>query len=628
MRAKPSLLGACLLLIAVAAPAQTLPTNFFNDALVTTGLTEPSGMCFLPDGRILVCEQRTAAIKVWAGGATMSTLGTVPGVNSSGNEQGVLSVVADASWPARPYIYVWFDSNASSNLHLAMFTVSGDVSIPTSTNLTLGAQYNIITDVPDVAPNHNGGSLRFGNDGKLYLSIGDDASGCPAQDPSSFVGCVLRLDVSSLPGVGAGPPAKSTLIPAGNPFSGPTDNARLCWAYGLRNPFRFHIDPVTGWLYIADVGQNLWEEVDECTTGGQNFGWPWLEGNAAYSTCTGTQPSSVAPIVVWPHSGSAAIIGLGRYRNPVSGAWAFGSSYEGDYFYTDYYYGIIRRLKWTGSAWVTPAQVAGQPNATDWATGFASISDAARGPDGALYYLKQFGPGSLNRIRSNPNAPTLSIVSGNNQPGNAGRALSNPLVARLMTVSGSPIANTTVNFIVTAGGGSVNPASVLTDSQGYAQTAYTMGATYLGNPTINATSSGATAVTFSEVWRGLTVSYSSAFNFISITVRHSQTNSPVTLCWQTPPPTGPYVTTNWGSVWTSVLSPVAGFGALDGLGLLGPPNPAIRTPANSTTWTYSASGLPPQGMVPFLFQAYAVDTSLYPTDPAFMISNTVTVTIN
>jgi glucose/arabinose dehydrogenase len=624
---------AAVLLVACSfGRAQVVPTTFFHDQLVP-GLTEPVGMAFLPDGRLLVIEQRTAAIKVWIGGATASLVGTVTGVNSAGNEQGLLSIAVDPGWPARPYVYVWFNSNATPNMRLAMFTVSGDLSNPASSNLVLGAQYNIVTDVPDNAPNHNGGALRFGIDGKLYLSIGDDAGTCTAQNTSSALGCVWRIDVSTLPGAGAGPPAKSTLVPAGNPFTVGTDNAKLVWAYGLRNPFRFHIDPVTGYLYIADVGQNIWEEIDECTTGGQNFGWPWLEANQAYTTCGGAQPPSVAPIATWNHStGAAAIMSIGRYRNQVGGIYSFGPAYEGDYFYTDYYLGTIQRRQWNGSAWVMPAAVPGQPTANDWASGFLYLADAARGPDGAIYYVRQFGSGftagSLGRIRSNPNAPLLSIASGNNQPANAGHALQNPLVARLTTLGGTPIAGSTINFVITAGGGSVSPTSAVTDAQGYAQTNYTMSPTFSANPAISATTGGAPSVSFTPIWRGVTVTYVAFFNYFSVTVRHSQTNSPVTLCLETPPPTGPYFTTPWGDVWTSVLSPHVGFGALDGLGLLGPPDPTIKTAAGVPNWTLTVSPLPPQGGITFLFQAYAIDTALYPANPAYMISNTQVVTIN
>jgi glucose/arabinose dehydrogenase len=625
--------AVALAALASLAPAQTLPTTFFHDTLVP-GLMEPVGLAALPDGRLLIIEQRTAAIKVWTGGATASSIGTVPGVNSIGNEQGLLAIAVDPGWPARPYVYVWFDSNASANMRLAMFTVSGDLTNPTSTNLSIGSQYNIVTDVPDVASNHNGGALRFGIDGKLYLSIGDDASGCPAQNISSKVGCVWRMEVSALPGAGAGPPPKATLIPAGNPYAGPDDNARLVWCHGLRNPFRFHIDSVTGYLYIADVGQNAWEELDEVTAGGANLGWPWMEGNVGYSSCGGAQPPSVLPIAVWSHaSGAGSIMSMGRYRNPVGGTSSFGAAYEGDCFYLDYYVGAIRRLKHNGVSWVTPPQVPGQPNANDWATGFTSLADALTHTDGAIYYVRQFapgfaGPGSLGRIRANPNAPQLAVTSGNNQAANPGQTLANPLVVRMTTLSGTPIAGQTVNFLVVTGGGSVNPASAVTDAQGYAQTSYTLAPTFTASPQVSANAAGVPGVTFSAIWRGLSLQYVPFFGYFSLTVRHSQVNSPVTVCYETPPAGAPYVATPWGNVWTSVLAPVAGLGWADGLGLLGPPDPAMKTGASIPNWNVTIQPLPAFGGVTFLFQAYAIDTSLLPAASAYMISNTQTVTLN
>jgi glucose/arabinose dehydrogenase len=633
---KSTLLTTCLVAIisiGVFAPAQEVfPSAFFQDVLVSN-LDQPVGMAFLPDGRILIIEQNTAAVKVWAGGATASLVGTVPGV-APGGEMGLLAIAVDPGWPARPYIYVWFNSSLTSNMRLAMFTLNGDLSNPASTNLTLGVQYNIVTDVPDNAGNHNGGTLRFGIDGMLYLSIGDDANSCAAQNTSSSLGCVWRLDVSSLPGAGTGPPAKSTLVPAGNPYSGPTDNARLVWCHGLRNPFRFHVDSVTGYLYIADVGAGAWEEYDEVTTGGLNLGWPWLEGNAPNSSCGGTQPASVPPIATWSHAtGAASIMSLGRYRNQVGGAHNFGAAYEGDCFYADYYAAAIRRLKHNGTTWVTPPPVAGQPNATDWATGVNALADAAIGPDGAIYHIRQFGagftPGSLRRIRANPNAAQLAIVSGNNQAGNAGQALFSPLVVSTTTVGGAPIAGQTVNFVVVAGGGSVNPASAVTDAAGMAQTTYTLSPTYSAPPAIQATAAGVPNVTFNATWRGISVVYvPQFFNHFSVTLRHSQTNSPFTLCVQAPPPASPFLTTPWGSIWTSVLAPVAALTCVDGLGLAGPPDPAYKTGAVSPTWNLTIQPLPPMGGINVILQAYAIDTSLLPGDGAYMISNTATLTLN
>jgi len=288
--------AAVILLAAAPVEAQltyvppAVPPGFVVETLTET-LSEPVGLALLPDGRVLIIERTTGAIRIWAGGLNAPPVGVVPGVNSGAFERGLLAIAVDPGWPARPYVYVWFDSTGTANMRLSMFTAVGDLTNPASTNLALGSQYDILTDVPDQAAIHNGGSLRFGPDGMLYLSIGDDGNPCAAQDINSSVGCVLRMNVSSLPGPAAGPPSKATLVPPGNPFSGPTDNARLTWCHGLRNPFRFHIDSVTGHLHIADVGAALVDEIDECVAGGQNFGWPWLEANLSGLPCTGPPPS-------------------------------------------------------------------------------------------------------------------------------------------------------------------------------------------------------------------------------------------------------------------------------------------------------------------------------------------------
>ena len=239
---------------------------------------------------------------------------------------------------------------------LAMFTVTGTSSNPTSTNLTLGAQYNIVTDVPDNAGNHNGGALRFGLDGKLYLSIGDDAGGCTAQNMSSALGCVWRIDVSSLPGVGAGPPAKSTLIPAGNPYAGPTDNARLVWCHGLRNPFRFHIDsadrvPLHRRRRRRRVGgvrrgHDRRPEPRVAVVRGERAAFELRRYRAGVSPSDrDVEPLPRAP----PRSCRSGAIATRPAAPPTS-----APPTRAICFYADYYAAAIRRLKYNGTTWVTP----------------------------------------------------------------------------------------------------------------------------------------------------------------------------------------------------------------------------------------------------------------------------------
>jgi glucose/arabinose dehydrogenase len=634
--ARRSFFAGLLLLAAAAVQGQlvyvppAVPSGFVVETL-TEALSEPVGLALLPDGRALVIERGSGAIKVWAGGLGAAVVGVVPGVNSGAFERGLLAIAVDPQWPVRPYVYVWFDSMGTANMRLAMFTVFGDLSNPASTNLTLGAQYDVLTDTPDVAAIHNGGSLRFGPDGMLYVSIGDDGNPCAAQDVNSGVGCLFRMDVSALPGPGQGPPPKSLLTPVGNPFPGPTDNARLTWCHGLRNPFRFHVDPVTGGIHIADVGAALVDEIDESTAGGENFGWPWLEANQYGLPCNGQAPPTVHPITTVAHSGApTAVMSFGRYRNAPNGAFSFGAPYEGDYFYCEYYSGLVRRLQFNGIGWIPAPAAPGQPAANAWGVGFQSVVDTALGQDGALYFVKQYSShlaGALGRIRGNPSAQFLTVVSGDHQAGNAGRPLTHPLVVRLADAAGAPVVGQTVTFSVSAGGGSVNPPSATTDAAGHASTSYTLAPAYSQAPVVAATAAGTSVALFQVVWRGISVVYSlPSLSSVTAEVRHSETNSPFTLAWELPAP-GPYLQTPYGDVWTSVLAPLPSLQLFDGLGLVGPPNPQFKTGLSSPFWSISVTGLPPFGGIPVLFQAYAIDTALLPAPESFMISNAQVVTI-
>ena len=383
-----------------------LPTGFVDETL-NTGLSQPASLDVLPDGRILIVEQKTFRVRLVAGGVLFATpILTVPDATGAGNEQGVLGIAVDPGWPVRPYVYLYFDRTPGSVIYIARYKAAGDLSSPTSTNLTLGNRYNVITDIPDAASNHNGGTLRFGADGKLYASLGEDADMCSAQDSTRFKGNILRLEVSTLPDVGPGPPAKSLLAPPDNPFPGGNANAALVFAFGLRNPFRFQVDPLTGKLYIGDVGESVYEEVDEAT-GGENFGWPFREGPILHTTPNCTEPGGSGsqnydgPIGYYNRSGlpgGASVICGPRYRPMPSGLYNFPVQYHGAVFFSDYYHGFVRVLVQTAGVWGALPPVPGQPNSTDWATGVTNVGDYREGPDGAIYYLKQF-PGELHRIR-------------------------------------------------------------------------------------------------------------------------------------------------------------------------------------------------------------------------------------
>mgnify|MGYP001619559129 CR=1 FL=1 len=410
----PLALALALALVTVAriAAAATALPDGFRDSTVVQGLDRPVGMAFLPDGRLLVVEQKTARVRLIVDGALSATdpVATIPDVQTAGAEQGLLGIVVDPGWPARPYLYVHCDMASSPAIRISRYTADGDLAFTGDGHLTVdpATRYDLLNDAPDGAGNHNGGTLRFGTDGMLYASLGEDAQRCAAQDTVSLRGVLLRLDVSRLPSGTGGPAPRSLVTPAGNPFlSHPNANARLVWALGLRNPFRFHVDPADGALFVADVGELSWEEVDRVPGGGHGYGWPAYEGPMATGTgCPSPIAQGDPPIHAYDRSGTtASVIGGGVYRRPPAATTGFPVEYEGDYFFSDYYAGFLRRLKRSGASWDLAPAVAGQPNAADWGTGFDEVSDYLVGPDGALWYCRQSlfytsSTGSIHRVVS------------------------------------------------------------------------------------------------------------------------------------------------------------------------------------------------------------------------------------
>jgi len=381
--------------ITAAATAPSLPDGFALETVVPGPfIGYPVGFAFLPDGRVLIVEKETGNVRVAAAGAGTSVVGaTIPAVRGNG-ERGLLGIAVDPAWPARPYIYL-MATYTDGWMRVTMHTLSGDLSQAASTNLTFGSTF-VLLQIVDVFPNHKSGTLRFGPDGLLYVSVGDDGDVCAVQSVDAWNGKILRLDIAAMPGAGSGPPALSNITPGANPYFGSTDKARLVYAMGMRNPFRFTIDPLTGNLYVGDVGAHDWEEMDEIVYAGYmgvNFGWPFYEASLFIPrNCTDGSPYA-DPMYAFPHEGETptAVIGGPRYRGVTGSPLSFPPAYEGDVFLHDHYGGWIRRLQNSHDAWALAAPVPGQTDSLNWASGLGYISDLQVGADGALYILVILG---------------------------------------------------------------------------------------------------------------------------------------------------------------------------------------------------------------------------------------------
>jgi len=400
---RPCLLLALSLLVPAPTRAQDVPDGITVEPLATA-LSAPTGFDFLPDGRVVFVEQFTARVRVLTvgTGVQVTPVLTVAGV-SAGGERGLLGVAVDPRYPDPPYLYLYYDLASPQSIRISRYTLSGDlagtggdlVASPTS-------RYDVVDGIPDAASNHNGGTVRFGLDGLLYASLGEDASMCSAQTPG-FRGVILRLETRILP-PGAGRAFRAQVMPPDNPFATSTDSsARLVAAFGLRNPFRMQLDPASGDFVIGDVGQVLREEVDILSPPisssglgvplGSNFGWPFREGTAIgpNTGCSPLPPGLVPPI--WDYDrtsqSDAAVIAAGIYRASPGQPRRLPADHEGDLFASDYYSGALYRLHLSGGTWSIAAPIPGQPSAQHWGEGFGQISDWRVGPDGALWYCRQ-----------------------------------------------------------------------------------------------------------------------------------------------------------------------------------------------------------------------------------------------
>ena len=350
-----ALLAALLLMAPISAMPVVVPTGFTNAVYVAVP-SDATAMQFAPDGRLFICQQGGKLRVVQDGKLLTTPFLTVP-VDATG-ERGLLGVAFDPAFAYNKYVYVYYTAK-SPTIHnrVSRFTANGNVAVAGSEKILLEL------DPLSAATNHNGGAIHFGNDGKLYVAVGDNATASNAQSFSNPFGKILRIN-------------RDGTVPGDNPFLARTTGVdRAIWALGLRNPFTTAIQRSSGRLFINDVGYNRFEEINAGRSGA-NYGWPNVEGPS-------TNPAYVNPVYAYGHSGAVCAITGGTFYEPD--VVSFPSWNFGQYFFADYCAGWIRRYH--------PAN----DTVTDFATGLAGPVDLKVGPDGALYYLAR-GGGHVGRI--------------------------------------------------------------------------------------------------------------------------------------------------------------------------------------------------------------------------------------
>ena len=349
-----------------AQPAVTWPTIALQETI--TSLSTPVALTNAGDGsgRIFVTEI-AGRIRIFKNSSLLTTpfldiSSKVRSPASGGSpEEGLLSVAFPPNYASQGYFFVYYTRLDGDN-QVSRFRVSGDPDLADANSEEL-----VLLLPHPVQGNHNGGQLHFGKDSYLYISTGDGGgSGDPynnGQNTNSLMGKILRIDVGAktytvpdgyytlyIPFHPNSASATFPLyaIPANNPLVGQASVREEIWAYGLRNPWRFSFDRQTGDLYIGDVGQSSWEEVDfqaADSPGGENYGWKIMEGAHCYNSDTCDQTGKVLPIWEYSHSFGCSITGGYVYR---------GSAYpglQGIYLASDYCSGRIWGLVREQDVW-------------------------------------------------------------------------------------------------------------------------------------------------------------------------------------------------------------------------------------------------------------------------------------
>jgi uncharacterized repeat protein (TIGR03806 family) len=555
-----------LALVIGRGQAANIPAGF-AETQIATGL-DPTTMAFAPDGRLFLCE-KPGRVRVIKNNALLTT----PFVNFTSvvdnvNERGLMSVCFDPSFSSNNWVYVYYTrKEGTRRFHrVGRYTASGDVASGGET---------VIIDLSDLggAGNHNGGGMRFGQDGKLYISTGENANGGNAQNTGNQLGKLLRIN-------------KDGTIPTDNPnYNTYSGNNRAIVALGLRNAFTLAVQRTTGLLFVNDVGAS-YEEIHRYDTNvapvHRNYGWSNIDGPIGSQT----PPSGYVNPVHAYNTNKSAICG-GDFYNPASpGVDAFPSTYTGKYFFCDY------------AGWIKYIDP-GTGTRTDFATSAARPIDVEIAADGALWYISRAGMGggseadntsstngSLWRMRWTGGGQA-NRVAFTQQPTtvNAGATITPAVRVTVQDSSGNTVPSSTATVTLVIGN---NPGGATLS--GTTSVAAVNGVATFSNLSLNNAGTGYTLTASSS---GLTGATSSAFNV------QAQVTTPVIM-----PDGGSYT----GPVWVQ-----------------------ITTATSGTTIRYTTDGSTPNGSSPTYtapFQRTATTTvRAYATRSGFSDSPVATSTI-
>ncbi len=408
------LMFAWLLLLpttAVQAQVSFTDTGFFTETIATLPAYTPVGVAFAPDGRLFIW-QKNGIVRILKNGQLLPNpfLDISAKVNHY-QDRGLLGLALDPNFAVNGYVYLGYvlenggDTNSTQDRPEQFTRVTAD---PTNPDVALAnSEVVILGGIPEDSPSHAIGMIRFAPDGKMFVSVGDgagfsnvDANALRAQDLTSLNGKILRINPDGS-------------APTDNPFyepANPISNKSKVWAYGLRNPFRFALHPVTGspldgTPYIGNVGWNTWEE--QVRGRGVNFGWPCYEGGypqpdyqAQFAQCQQLSADSVTqPLYVYDHTVGSTAIGGAFYSGIL-----YPSAYRGNYFFMDYTAKWIKRMVFDANDNVL--------NILPFAANVNGPVDLEMGPDGLLYYVA-FNAGEIGRIHwgTGPQPPMANATA-------------------------------------------------------------------------------------------------------------------------------------------------------------------------------------------------------------------------